>query len=191
MISKALANEAGGLTMQFDLAGMQSKLVGSSNENLSTGLEIVKAVGRGPTPNKLRVLVVGTCNKIEIIPPELRRRFTLGTFFCDLPTEEERELIWAIYLKKYSIDPKMERPDDAGWTGAEIKTCCSKADDLGISLVEASQYSVPVAVADAAGIKELREKAKGKFISAPEPGLYDFKETAASASPEPAPSQRR
>ncbi|MGH3428233.1 MAG: AAA family ATPase [Mycobacteriales bacterium] len=175
-LAKALANEAGVLTIQFDLAGMQSSLVGSSNENLEAGLSIVDAVGQGS------VLVVGTCNKIKTLPTEFRRRFTQGSFSCDLPTEEEREKIWAIYLKKFNIDPNMERPDDTDWTGAEIRTCCENADDQGISLIESATYIVPVAIADAAGVKELREMSTGKFISASRPGIYENKEVFTAAS---------
>ncbi len=47
------------------------------------------------------MLFIATSNSIASLPPELRRRFTLGTFFFDLPTAEERETIWRIYLKKY------------------------------------------------------------------------------------------
>jgi hypothetical protein len=34
---------------------------------------------------------------VSVLPPELRRRFTLGAFFLDLPTVDERETIWRIY----------------------------------------------------------------------------------------------
>jgi hypothetical protein len=38
-----------------------------------------------------------SCNRgqppISSLPPELRRRFTLGTFFFDLPCVEERQAI--------------------------------------------------------------------------------------------------
>ncbi|MGB7590439.1 MAG: hypothetical protein WBO19_04275, partial [Terriglobia bacterium] len=37
-----------------------------------------------------RMLFIATCNSIASLPPELRRRFTLGTFFFDLPTVDER-----------------------------------------------------------------------------------------------------
>ena len=37
------------------------------------------------------------------LPPELRRRFTLGTFFFDLPLREERKAIWDIYFKNWNL----------------------------------------------------------------------------------------
>ena len=56
------------------------------------------------------------------------RRFTLGTFFFDLPDAVEREAIWKVYLAKSQFsDAAREHPNDEGWTGAEIKECCRKA----------------------------------------------------------------
>ena len=37
------------------------------------------------------------------------------------------------------------RPDDANWTGAEIKSCCRLASLLDVPLVQAAQNVVPVA----------------------------------------------
>ena len=54
--------------------------MGASTERLRTALQIIDAVSQG------RMLFIATCNSIASLPPELRRRFTLGTFFFDLPT---------------------------------------------------------------------------------------------------------
>jgi SpoVK/Ycf46/Vps4 family AAA+-type ATPase len=69
--------------------------------------------------------------------PSPSPRFTLGTFFFDLPTADERETIWRIYLKKYGVSGEL--PNEEGWTGAEIKECCRKAQRLGITLAQASR----------------------------------------------------
>jgi SpoVK/Ycf46/Vps4 family AAA+-type ATPase len=121
-----------------------------------------------------RMLFIATCNSIASLPPELRRRFTLGTFFFDLPTEEEREIIWQIYFKKYGVTGEL--PNDEGWTGAEIKECCRKAHRLGMTLVQAAKYIVPVARSAAEQVKALRQMASGKFISASTPGVYQYQE---------------
>ncbi len=134
--AKATGGTAGIPTIAFDLPAMESSLVGASTERLRTALEIIDAVSQG------RMLFIATCNSIASLPPELRRRFTLGTFFFDLPTAEERGTIWKIYLKKYGVSGEL--PNDDGWTGAEIKECCRKAHRLGISLTQASRYIVPV-----------------------------------------------
>jgi SpoVK/Ycf46/Vps4 family AAA+-type ATPase len=104
----------------------------------------------------------------------LRRRFTLGTFFFNLPTAEERETIWGIYLRKYNVSGDL--PIDEGWTGAEIKECCRKAHRLGITLTQAARYVVPVPRSAAEQIKALRQMASGKFISASTPGVYHYQE---------------
>ena len=53
-----------------------------------------------------------------------------------------------------------------------------------MSLVEASQYIVPVSRSAAEQIKALRQMASGKFISASKPGIYHYEEET------PAPSRR-
>jgi SpoVK/Ycf46/Vps4 family AAA+-type ATPase len=90
-------------------------------------------------------------------PPELRRRFTLGTFFFDLPSAEEREAIWRIYTEKYQISGT--RPQDDNWTGAEIRECCRKAYRLRMSLQESAAHIVPVARSASEQIENLADPA--------------------------------
>ena len=75
------------------------------------------------------------------------------------PSDEERETIWGIYLKKYGVSGQL--PNDEGWTGAEIKECCRKAHRLGITLMQAARYIVPVSRSAAEQIKALRQMASG------------------------------
>lgn len=173
MLAKAIGNTAGVPTIIFDLNGMKAKLVGDSEANLRNALKIVTAVTQG------RALFIATCNSIGSLPPELRRRFPFGTFFFDLPTAEEREVIWQIYLKKYNIPLDTPRPKDSGYTGAEISQCCFLSYNLGYSLIEASSYIVPVAESARDQIKQLREEASGRFISASKPGLYRYEREVA------------
>jgi SpoVK/Ycf46/Vps4 family AAA+-type ATPase len=173
-MAKSIGNEADVCTVAFDVDAMQSSLVGTSGENLAAGLKVAEAIGQGS------VLVIGTCNKINSLPPELRRRFKLATFFFDLPTEDERAAIWGIYRKKFQTTGEL--PPDDGWTGAEIRTCCELSAMLGVTLTEAAGYIVPVAVSAAEDIKALRQLASGAFISAAEPGVYQFKEQASPRS---------
>ncbi len=155
--AKATGNTAGIPTIAFDLTAMESSLVGASGDRRRAALKVVEAVSQG------RALFIATCNSITSLPPELRRRFTLGTFFFDLPTPEEREAIWAIYLAKYGVSGEL--PDDEGWTGAEIKECCRKAYRLKMSLTEAAHYIVPVSKSASDQIKSLRQQASGRFNS--------------------------
>jgi SpoVK/Ycf46/Vps4 family AAA+-type ATPase len=143
---------------------MQSSLVGGSGERLRAALQVVDAISQG------RSLWIATCNSITSLPSELRRRFTLGTFFFDLPSRDEREAIWEIYIKRWDLtgDP----PDDDGWTGAEIKECCRKAWRLKLSLHESAEYIVPVSRSSADQIEALRRQASGRFLSASRPGVF-------------------
>jgi ATPase family associated with various cellular activities (AAA) len=170
----AMAKAAGATseipTIAFDLTAMESSLVGASGERLRTALKVVEAVSQG------RTLFIATCNSIISLPPELRRRFTLGTFFFDLPDAEEREAIWGIYLKKYGVSGEL--PNDAGWTGAEIKECCRKAHRLKMNLKGAAQFTIPVSRSAAEQIKTLRQMASGKFLSASKQGVYRYEEEA-------------
>ena len=170
LVAKATGNTAGIPTIAFDLGAMQNALVGASGERLRAALKVVDAVTNG------RSLWIATCNSIGALPPELRRRFTLGTFFFDLPSPEERAVIWKIYVDKYGVSGEL--PDDDGWTGAEIKECCRKAYRLKLTVKESAEYIVPVSRSAADQIKALRQQASGKFISASYRGVYQFQESA-------------
>jgi hypothetical protein len=166
-MAKAAGNEAGIPTIAFDMSGMKGSLVGESGANMRTALKVVEAVSQN------RALFIATCNSISALPPELRRRFSFGTFFFDLPDTEEREAIWKIYLAKYNLtNGKARRPADEDWTGAEIKQCCNLAYRLKTSLEDAATYIVPVAKSAAEQISTLRKQASGRFISASYSGIY-------------------
>lgn len=171
-VCKAAGNEAGIPTIVFDLSAMQNSLVGASGERLRMALQVVDAVSEG------RSLWVATCNSLASLPPELRRRFTLGTFFFDLPTPAERAAIWDIYLAKWNLTGPV--PEDEGWTGAEIRECCRKAWRLNLPLADSARYIVPVSRAAADQIEALRRQASGKYLSAAAPGVYSAPTTAAA-----------
>jgi len=166
-IAKAAGNSGNIPTISFDLGAMKNSLVGKSGEQTRKALQVIEAISKG------RILFIATCNNIVTLPPELRRRFTMGTFYFDLPTNKERKDIWKIYRQKYNVaDGKI--PDDEGWTGAEIKQCCKLAAKLNMSLVEASSYIVPVAKSASDQIESLRRLASGKFINASNKGIYSM-----------------
>ena len=164
-IAKATGNETNIPTIQVDLGAMKGSLVGQSEQQLRQALDVIDAVSQGQT------LFIATCNSFGNLPPELKRRFTLGTFFFDLPSTEERATIWSLYQTRYSLGSQA-LPSDSGWTGAEIKQCCDVAYRLGRSLVEAAKFVVPVAVSAADKIDALRKQASGKFIDASRSGIY-------------------
>src|SRR5581483_7353621 len=65
------------------------------------------------------VFFVGTSNDVSKLPPEFTRaeRFD-AVYFLDLPTSEEKDLIWAMYRRQFGIPESQARPDDTTWTGA-------------------------------------------------------------------------
>ena len=176
-VAKAAGAEGGIPTIALDMGGMKASLVGESEGRLRQALKVVSAVGQG------RALFIATCNSIASLPPELRRRFGFGTFFFDLPTHDERTAIWGLYIKRYKIELAGGRlPVDAGWTGAEIKQCCQLAYRLRCSLKEAARYIVPVSKSAGQQIKQLRQQASGRFISASEPGTYEYRDNSTAAT---------
>ncbi len=146
---------------------MKGSMVGESERRMRTALSVITAVSGG------RPFFVMTCNAISVLPPELRRRFTVGTMFFDLPSREERDIIWNIYTKAYKL-PKQKLPDTEGWTGAEIRQCADLADRLGMTLIEAAKFVVPVSVSAAEKIEKLRKDASERYLSASYAGVYKY-----------------
>lgn len=165
MVAKAAGNEGGIPTIQLDLGGMKGSLVGQSEGLIRQALKVITSVSNG------RTLWIATCNSINELPPELRRRFTLGTFFFDLPDASERDVIWSLHTRAFKIND-LDRPDDTGWTGAEIRQCCDIAWRLGVSLQEAGRFVVPVSRSASEKINALRAAADGRFLSASAGGVY-------------------
>lgn len=125
------------------------------------------------------VFFVGTCNDISRLPPEFARaeRFDAVTFI-DLPTAEQRDRIWQLYVAKFGLDPAQKRPADDQWTGAEIRSCCRLAALLDLPLTAAAQNVVPIAQTASESIQRLRTWASGRCLSADSPGIYDAKAPA-------------
>ena len=167
-VTKATGNEAEVPTIMLDLNGLKGSLVGESERQMRDALKVIRAVGTS------KALWLATCNEITSLPSALRRRFTLGTYFFDLPTTEESEAIWSYYLGRYTLSKKQRAalPPSYGWTGAEIKQCVDNAWALDITLLEAAEYVVPVARSAAQEINRLRQEASGRFLSASKPGVY-------------------
>lgn len=119
------------------------------------------------------VFVVCTANDVSRLPPEFGRseRFD-GVFFLDLPDRDEKNAIWNIYLDRFEIGRDQGLPDDANWSGAEIKSCCRLSALLDVPLVRAAENVVPIAVTAAESIDTLRTWASGRCLSASLPGIY-------------------
>ncbi len=167
-VAKAAGAIAEAEVLSIDTGAMKGGIVGSSEGMIRAAMKTFHAVSQG------KGLFIATCNRIASLPPELRRRFTLGTFFVDLPSKAERKLIWPVWMKRYGIDESSLPPNDDGWTGAEIKNCCDVANRTGLSLMDAAKFIVPVCKSAADQIENLRKQASGRFISANNEGLYQY-----------------
>ncbi len=167
LFSRALGATGGIPSISIDLGAAKGSLVGESEKKIRAVVRTIRGLSAGR-----QVFVVATCNRLSVLPPELRRRFRLGIVFFDLPTKEEREAIWDLNRRTYDIPKKQTLPNDDDWTGAEIRNCCELADQLSVSLVEAAGYIVPIAKAMPETVQELRRAANGRFLSASSPGPY-------------------
>lgn len=168
-MAKAMGNEAQVPTVFLDLGGMKSSLVGASESRLRYALKVIDSIAHG------RAFFIMTSNNISKIPPEFKRRFSSGTYFFDLPTAEEQAPIWRIHTKAYGIDFKQVKDvAQKDLTGSEIRNICKAAYRRGITLKEASENLVPVAVAGRDQIRKLRKAASGHFLSASYPGPYKY-----------------
>jgi hypothetical protein len=173
VMAKAAGNEAGIPTLKLDLGGLKAAgggLVGGAERTIRAALKVVTAVGAG------EVMFIATSNKITNLPPALRRRFSLGTYYFDLPDADERAAIWNVYE-----DTPGDHPDDDGWTGAEIEKCLDISDRMGCTLEVASEFIVPVSRVDPEGVQALQRQAHGRYISASHPGVYRMPDAQATA----------
>lgn len=166
LFAQALAAEHGVPCIALDLGAMKGSLVGQSEQQIRAAMKVIRAVaGKG-------AYWIATCNRMESLPPELRRRFTDGIRFFDIPDEVERASIWKIMRKKYGIAERDAQPDDTSWTGADIRNVCALAYRLKVTLKKAALYITPVAKSDPHSIERLRKLAHNSFLSASKDGLY-------------------
>lgn len=154
-VEKALSGASGG---QHD-SGVSSRMFGTLLSWLSD--------------HQSDVFVVCTANDVSKLPPEFARaeRFD-AIFFLDLPRAEDRDAIWRMYVERFGLDAAQRRPEDEGWTGAEIRSCCRLAALLDLPLLQAARNVVPVSVTAAESVDRLRKWADGRCLSADEPGIY-------------------
>jgi SpoVK/Ycf46/Vps4 family AAA+-type ATPase len=153
-------------TLVGDLGAARASLVGESERRIRTMMDIIGAVGGKD------VLFLATANRLDTLPPELQRRFNLGIWYFDVPSDKERTAIWKIQTKRFGLECG-DLPDDAGWVGSDIRNCCQTAYMLSTSLKEAAQWITLVGRTARADIERLRDLAENLgFLSANQPGVY-------------------
>lgn len=163
-IAKAAGNSIGVPTVRFDLGSCKGSLVGQSEEQIRNALRVISAVSND------RAMFVATANSISGMDSALKRRFPF-VFFFDLPTPEEKAVIWNLWIGKYEL-PAQPLPDDAGWSGANIQKCCECAWRLNRPLIDCGRFIVPCAKASRKELEQLRTQADRTFLSASDDGVY-------------------
>lgn len=165
-LSKAVGGTYGRRTLTLDLGAAKGSLVGQSEQQIRAMVKTIVAIAGSSA------YFLASCNKLETLPPELKRRFRYGTWFFDLPTKEERDVIWSLQLRAFGLAQDAPRPSDEGWTGAEIRNACELARRLRRQPADVSRYIVPVSQSDPDSIERLRRAAAGKWLSASYAGSY-------------------
>jgi len=133
---------------------------------------------------KSPVFIVATANDVSQLPPELLRVGRWDQlFFIDLPTREEREVIWSLQIAKYGREPEtFDLPQLArateGFTGSEIEQVFVEAlyrafdrdaEPTDLTIGEVLVDFVPLSKLMAEQIGALRTWAKGRARPATTP----------------------
>lgn len=162
-IAKATAGQFKKPLVIMNMSELKGGIVGQSTSQLRAAFKMISAIGRP--------LVLATCNSDEALSAELKDRFNLGTFFFDLPNQDERKAVWDLWKAKFKLDSPIPSNEE-GWTPRNIHDCCMLAWRLKCSLEKASGYIVPVIRSAPQRIEALRKQANERFLSASQPGIY-------------------
>lgn len=86
------------------------------------------------------VFIMACANDISFIPPQFTREGRFDSIFIvGFPGREAKDAAWKMYMQRHELD-EQKLPNDESWTCGEIAGCCKKAEQQGISLVEAAAY---------------------------------------------------
>jgi hypothetical protein len=153
---------------KMDLGATKGQYVGVSEQNINEALRTLHAIGGKD------VFFMATCNDMQVVTADLRRRFRSGVWYFPLPGGDELDAIWGIHLTKRGLPLDMPRPDDTNYTGSDVETVCERAWELEIDLKEAAEkYLTPVFKTNRESILALEKLAAGRFLDANTGGLYN------------------
>jgi ATP-dependent 26S proteasome regulatory subunit len=156
-----------------------SKSSGSTDGG--TGSRVMGTLLTWMNDKQSEVYIVATSNDVTQLPPELLRKGRFDEiFFVDLPSDEEREIIFNIHLQKRNRKPKkfdIKKLVDAteGYTGAEIEQVI--IDAMFVSFGEKSEITTehilsvieqtsPLSTINSSQIERLRSWSKNRCRSA-------------------------
>lgn len=165
----------------------------SSSSDAGTSSRLLGAFLSWMQDRKAPVFVAATSNNVTVLPPELIRKGRFDEiFFVDLPTPEERKVIFRVQLERRKFDVArfdLERLAAASYlySGAEIDAAiqaamfASFADQIPVNdelILRELFNTIPLATSRAEDILRLREWAKHRAVPAsppPEPVVEEAK----------------
>ena len=123
----------------------------------------------------------GTCNSFKGLPPEYLRagRWDTAPIFIDLPSKKVRNQILDHYIKKFGLTKRQtkQKPNTDNWSGSEIETLCHNASMRNSTLMDASNFVLPLYNVMREDIEQLRNWAKGRTIPSEKMETIKKKET--------------
>lgn len=161
--AKCVAGEYQRLLALLNLSEVKSKWVGESTGQMKAILKKLTSIGKP--------LLIATSNNIDVLSPELRDRFNMGTFFADFPDKAGRVPLWKQYKDKYKIKSFVTWDDDS-WSPRNIRDCCSLAARKKCTLEQAKDFIITIKQSDSESIEKRRNAARGKLLSTDYPGVY-------------------
>ena len=168
LTAQAIAGEAKCPLMRASLSTVKGGLVGDTEANTARLFKAIDAVSQG------RVLMLSTCNSLDVLSPEVMARHNMGMFFYDYPTPIERQAVIDFYRKKFPTVTG-EIPNAENWVGREIESCFEKASLWKIPLEKAARTVVTSARANREKLESLRDRVSGRFLSATTGDIYENK----------------
>jgi AAA+ superfamily predicted ATPase len=151
---------------------VEKALAGGGDLDGGTSSRVLGTILTWMQDKKAPVFTVATANDIQRLPPELLRRGRFDeVFFLDLPTEAERQAIFAVHLRKRGRQPDafdLERLADAsaGYVGAELEQAVIDAMYVGFNagreltsddVAAALKRQVPLSVSARERVEFLRD----------------------------------
>lgn len=169
--ARAIAGEAKVPLLRASMSTVKGSLVGQSEQNMKNLLKAIDAVAQG------RLLMIGTCNSVDNMAPQMMGRFKLAKFVYDYPNRVEATALWRYFMGRYKLEGDIPEGVD-NWVGREIESACERAWMFNIPLHESIKSEVPICIANKDKMETLRQKLSGRFLSAAQPGIYYYTPTA-------------
>lgn len=163
---KTAAGQAKVPFFKLSMADLKGSLVGESEQKLRTALSAVTSLAGDGS-----ILMIASANWVDQLTPDVMGRFSMGTFFYDFPSDEEREALWKMYMAKFELKDKA--PESKGWVGREIEVACWRAWQYRRKLADVAKNIAPSCIAQKARLDQLRKSCAGRFLSASHPGMFE------------------